>query len=457
MNVLDNEFKLDQSPLVMMNTEEREMIELLTDNNVVTNDPVFRISLKDQSTYTNLSDAYIQIRGKIRRTTDAEFAADTNITFRKGIGSLFSRCVLRINNQIVETVLNHHDGQTVKGLLHFSEDYSRSTASNMLWYKDTGDLNVSATSQQLFLTSDVGAVGANAVNIIPNFNYNSGAVARIARTRNNLTSLNVAAGQGDGLQKEFTCMIPLNQLFGFCSVDRVIINQEVAVELTRSQGYEHLQRSGGAGDGRFEVSRLSMWTPRIRPSAELDLALKSSMSAGLASDYLFNTWNSYTSQPLVSGTNTYRVLTTSENILYAFAFVRPAGFAQNNTNIQNYKANLLTCEARLNGRVYPSRRYDSLSTDEGQSRVYQDLVNYMNRSSDLSSGIQLSYDEFKKNQFIVPFDFTSKPDNWAKSPLTLEVLAEPNSNDGDLLTVVVVSQKNVQIAYAGSQATITVQ
>jgi len=279
MNVLDNEFKLDQSPLVMMNTEEREMIELLTDNNVVTNDPVFRISLKDQSTYTNLSDAYLQIRGIIKTSTGNNFSNNKTITFRKGISSLFSRAVLRINNQIVETVLNNHDGQAIKGLLHFSEDYSRSTASNMLWYKDTGDLGITvATSLRPYNHGalDGNAQAANALNVVENPDYNSGAAKRIARTR-----IGVLA------QREFTAMIPLNQIFGFCSVDRVIINQEVAVELTRSQGYEHLHRDNAvdAGvDGRFEVSRLSMWTPRIRPSPELDLALKSSMSAGLASD-----------------------------------------------------------------------------------------------------------------------------------------------------------------------------
>ena len=55
MSLLNPEYKIDESSMSMVGANEYEMIELKTDNNVVTNDQVFRISLKDQSNYTNLS------------------------------------------------------------------------------------------------------------------------------------------------------------------------------------------------------------------------------------------------------------------------------------------------------------------------------------------------------------------------------------------------------------------
>lgn len=452
MSIVETEFKIDEMPLVSMSTEERENIELLTDNVSVLDDDVFRISLKDQSTYTNLSDAYLQINFKITKEDNTAYAVEDKVALRNSVASLFSRAVLRVNNQIVETCLDVSDSFLMKSLLHYSDDYSRTTATNHLFYKDTGNKgnNDDIVKYTHSAQADPNvAVAINSLNINENPLWNFGYEKRQARCSAN---------------KVVSCLLPLNQIFGFCSVDRVIVNQEVAIELTKSQKSHHLyigKRSDNNAQsvaGKVRIERLSMWLPRIRPKPELDLAIKSSMSNGLVSNYLFNTWNAYTSPVLTAGQNTYRVLTTAEDVLYAFVVMREfQGQGITDNKVVSFKNNILTCEARLNGRVYPTRRYESVNAELGSSRAYNDLISYMNRSNDLSSGIQLSLDEYRDNQVIIPFDFTSKPFNWGKSPLTLEILVEAVANpDQHKITVVVVSRKGVQINYQGSQATIVV-
>src|SRR5210317_1104503 len=123
MSIVETEFKIDEMPLVSMSTEERENIELLTDNVSVLDDDVFRISLKDQSTYTNLSDAYLQINFKITKLDNSAYVAEDKVALRNSVASLFSRAVLRVNNQIVETCLDVSDSFLMKSLLHYSDDY----------------------------------------------------------------------------------------------------------------------------------------------------------------------------------------------------------------------------------------------------------------------------------------------------------------------------------------------
>jgi len=82
----------------------------------------------------------------------------------------------------------------------------------------------------------------------------------------------------------------------------------------------------------------------------------------------------------------------------------------------------------------------------------------MNRSGDYSSGIQLSFEDWDKTQ-IYAFDCSAQPQNWSKSPSTLEVVSNllVNNDGGDRqFSVCVVSERVAQIDYSGSQPTIAV-
>jgi len=445
MEVIPNEYKIDEMPFSMASAHEYEMNEFRSDDATITNAQNIRIQVKDLSTFTNLSNAYLEVKFRVVDSSGNAHTGLEQITLVNGVQSLFQRCVLRIQNQIVETLDEQHISSMVKGLLHYSEDFARSSGTNEFFYKDTGNLDATATSKYSHsnanAVADGQAVGVLTIN--PNADYNSGWVSRFAKTKNSAVN---------------TAIIPMATLFGFCSVDRVISGNLIAVELTRSAVEHHLHATSGVS-GKVALDKISLWCPRILPSPSIDLALKSAMGGGVRSTYKFPIYNSYVSSNLGNnaGSNVFKVLTQTEKILQVFVMLRKGALAVADPKTST-KPQFTELEIRLNGRNYPSRRYDNLQNNEGKARAYLELLKYMNRSGDYSSGIQLSFEDWDKTQ-IYAFDCSAQPQNWSKSPSTLEVVSNllVNNDGGDRqFSVCVVSERVAQIDYSGSQPTIAV-
>jgi hypothetical protein len=452
MEVIPSEYKIDEMPFSMASAHEYEMTEYRADDADVKNAQNIRIQIKDLSTYTNLSNSYLEVKFKVVNAVsdagggDVALTGDAPIAPTNGIQSVFSRCVLRVQNQIVETLDEQHISSMVKGLLHYSQDFASSAGTNEFFYVDRGNLDATATSKYSHsnAVSVTDGAGVGALTINPNPDYNSGWVSRFNKTKNS---------------QENTAIIPLSSLFGFCSVDRVISGNLIAVELTRSAVEQHLHATG-AQTGKVSFGKISLWAPRILPSPSIDLALKSAMGGGVRSTYKFPLYNSYVSSNLSNGSGTalYKVLTQTEKILQVFVMLRKGG-----VRVQDPKTATLNefneLEIRLNGRNYPSRRYDNLTNNEGKSRAYLELLKYMNRSNDYSSGIQLSYEDWQKTS-IYSFDCSAQPDNWSRSPSTLEISGNLTTAGDQAGTrqylVCVVSERMVQIDFSGSQPTVAV-
>lgn len=455
--MLSEEYKIDEPSVSLITANEENMIEYKTDNNVVDFDSVYRISYKNPSAYTNLSKSYLELQFSLVKEADGSaYNANDRVTLRKGALSLFTRAVLRINQNVVETCEDVALSKTLQSLLLFSQDYSSSAATNQFWSKDTGNLGTDANATRPYNHAAVAGQAANALNIVENPDYNSGFVERELRTRSSAV---------------VTAYIPVAHLFGFCSVNKLLSNQEISIELTKSQSSQHIHRLTATDAGKVKVNKLSWWLPNVLPKASVDLALKSQMSSGLQSEFTYYNWNAYTSPNLNAGENTFKVLTTSEDIQYAFVVMRNTTKTQDSAAEHTYRSDIQACESRLNGRNFPNRRYDQLmnganANGVGVSRVYSELLRHMNKSNNYADGIQLSYNEFVGNnangsqgQMIIPFDFTNKPDNFAGSPTNLEILITPSATavgDNVQCSVVVVSKRTAMLSYSGNKATISV-
>ena len=437
MNFVDEEYKLDTPAVVSHNADEYEMVEIRSDNLLVTNDPVFRMSLKDTSTYTNPHKGYLQVTFSVVKAADGSaYSAAENITLKNSIGCLFSRAQLRLQNQIVETVDEQHLCSHIKNIMLYSQDYQVSSATNELYYKQTGTA-LAADPAEFTTTPNEGFTSRNAA-------FNSGFKSAKDRTNNSTV---------------VTCIIPLSHVFSFCGIDRVMTGNQLDVELTRSNASDHLFRDSGAADGKVAMSSISMWLPRIRPTAELDMNLKSMLSAGVTSDYVFPAYNGYltTALPLNAGSTNNRIATLSEKVLHAFVMLRKGGQAQTDSaHLTRDEINELSC--RLNGRVYPSRRYDNLATPEGKARGYLELVRQASKSFSYADGIQLSLEDFSA-QSVYGFDFSAQDENWSKCPSTVEVVANLAASNGGAaraFAVVLVTEKQIQVSYMGGSPTINV-
>ena len=89
--------------------------------------------------------------------------------------SLFQTAQYQLNNQTIENI-NFYlpQASTMLNLVTFSDDYSRSTASNMLWYKDTGSGLVSLKRNFSVIAGDsnAAAVRAGVIDMIETYNSN---------------------------------------------------------------------------------------------------------------------------------------------------------------------------------------------------------------------------------------------------------------------------------------------
>ena len=448
INIIPTQYKLDAKPYNVLNPIEDQLAEYRSDDAVITNNQVVRIQVKDISTFTNLNRAYLEVKWKLVKAADgADYAAAEKVALAGHVACLFSRAVLRIQNSIIETVDEAHLCAQIKSALHFSDDYSKSTATNQFYFKDTGTL-LDASTDALRPYNNGAGVGVNLLEIEENPLYNKGAAIRIQRNLNSAVA---------------TAYIPLSFLFGFCQVDRLMTGNTISVELTRSSAVEHIIRNAAAGDAKVEFQKMSLWCPRLLPSPALELSLKSAMGGGLKSVYKYPVFNAYTSDTLAgTGSTNFRVLTQSEEIKNVFVMVRQVPGTQlisKNKTLNEFDE----LEIRINGQTYPGRRYDNLraaagvDVTEGRTRAYTDLLHYLNKNRDVSTGIQLDRLDFE-NRSIYHFDTSAHPLNWAKSSTTLEVACNTTGLSGvdRQIVCVVVSERTCTVNYGGSQPTVSI-
>ena len=428
-----DQFNIESERPSVMESQEYEYQEIQTDNSVVNNDQQFRMELKDTSSFTNLNRGYLQVRFKLETALGVDFAGNDNVALNSSIGTLFSRAVLRINNMVVESTDNCHLVNALKPIVLYSRDYSESTSTNEMFYLHSGD----ALDSTITPYAKAGAT-INDLVISDNTNYNQGHAK--ARARLNNSSV-------------VTAIIPLENLVDFASVDRVITNCNVALELTRSQPSYHLFSDGVAAAARVNVLKMSLWLPRIVPQPELEMELKSQFAAGVVSNFRFSKWNGYLPTPVArAGTHNIRVATMSERVLGVFIQAKASAITQQVNS--NKTENVLTdVFCRLNGKQYPNRSYSSLKVDDSEkSRAYLQLLDYQSRGADVNSGVQLSRRGWD-NQSIYYVNTEAQQSNDSKSPTTVEVQC---TTDGACqLHIVLVTEKQVSISYAGSQPQVT--
>lgn len=97
------------------------------------------IETKNLNDYLLPHKAMLEVRGKLVQTDGNDFPALTNITLVNNGWSLFKSIRYKIDGHEVEYVSDHLPiASTILNLVKFSDDYSRSTATNMFWYRDTG-------------------------------------------------------------------------------------------------------------------------------------------------------------------------------------------------------------------------------------------------------------------------------------------------------------------------------
>ena len=439
MSLIETQYELVNPTMTMRSTENAYFSEIRTDNTTITNDTQFRLQLKNLNDYINLSKSYLEVKFKIKKGAGLNLDPADITTLQNGLTSLFNRMVLRVNGSIVEDVNESNMVGLIKSILHYSDDYLKSVGSNGFYYKETG---VGAIDGAAEYSNPSGEIVAR------NANYNNGYVQRFA------------------LSKESSlvcCALPLHELFGFCSVDRVMKNCDVSIELTKASADASV--CGAVANAYVEMDKISWWVSVQRPSPQVELALNAQLAQGVVSEWKFPFATGYQSSSfpaLTSGRQNFRVSTTAERPLYAFAMLRGA---TESVLLNNQVSNSAVSEIalRVNGIQHPQQAYqpgkDAAGNYNDFARVYADVLDYMNKDSDYSNGGTLLRNDFVNMTSVFAFDLTASPPSITSSPieLTCEFTLDGTNNTTDTkLFVMVITERSIILTFRGSSAVVSV-
>ena len=267
-------FQINESNLIDNSITEFEYIEYLPrDSNNMNKDVQHIFETKDEDVFLLPHKAFLETRGKLQANADANYNNHEVISLENNGWSLFQTAQYQLNNQTIENI-NFYlpQASTILNLVSFSDDYSKSTASNILWYKDTGTGGVSLKQN---FTNVAGDANANAVragvrNLVETYNNNQQANLDF-KTRQNITTGN----------KQITLMLPLLQIFGFCrDIDKVFCSVKHSLILDREISNNYIMRANGVAAGKFNINYISLWMPKAKPSLRVESEIDSLLVKG---------------------------------------------------------------------------------------------------------------------------------------------------------------------------------
>ena len=377
--VVSQHLQVFDEPIVDDSTTEFEYIEYLPrDSNNMNKDGQYIIETIDSDQYLLPHKAVLEVRGRLVKQADgSDYNDDDAITLVNGGWSLFKSIQFQVNNQIVEDINLHlpqasTEPRPVQRRLIV---YGRSTATNMLWYRDTASGSSSgnefAPADEIIAAGDV-ADGANITgasfrthfSIARNAQYNSG-----FRSRQLITT-------GD---KDVCMFLPLSSVLGFCKdIDTVVVGVKHGLVLTRQDSANVIHKDAEVADGKFQIKHLSLLMPKVTPSLEVASQIEQKLVSGFMKSLYFEQCRIYRQQyGAAELTPTWRVTTNNSEQLPTHVFIAFAAATRDNNQQQSNQvfdhATVKRIQVRINSTQYPDREletnFDVASRNYGRAYI----------------------------------------------------------------------------------------
>src|SRR5664279_1747098 len=131
--------QLFEEPMTDDSITDFEYVEYVTRDSDVNKDGQRIIETQDLDQYLLPHKAVLEIRGRLQKNDNTNYNAGDKITLVNNGWCLFQSAQYQVNNNTVEDInLYLPQASTMMNLVMFSDDYSRSTSTSMMWHKDTG-------------------------------------------------------------------------------------------------------------------------------------------------------------------------------------------------------------------------------------------------------------------------------------------------------------------------------
>ena len=295
----------------------------------------------------------------------------------------------------------------IKNLIEYNPSYAESVGTNEYYFLDTSRNADGSkyTRRQVTHRQNAANTGDQAVLMLDDVNptYNKGFAARKALL---------------GASAEVNCEIPLNRYSFFEELqDKLLPNMKIDLDIEFEDDNNFIWR-GGAADAagtsyRLIITRLQLFVPRLVFNSEGQKLYMENYLKPSKWTYLKEV--GYTSNVMTQGTGHFRITNGIKKPRHVFVFII------NNANLNNQLQNpflyntfsvstdprtLTRCHLEVgNGKEYPRIHYKPL---RDPSRVFRDVMKYVNANNDLQGGTLLNITKFKELYPFIYFDLTKQ-------------------------------------------------
>jgi hypothetical protein len=406
-----------ESPIENNSTESYEYVEYREINVEVKALKKYKIPAKDLNVWIHPHNSYLHLKGKVLKS-DGTALLDTDMATLTNNGfNLFSTAKYRIGDKEIESIDYVGIGTTVLNLVDFSDDYAKSAASNMFWFKDTANsteinrIIYDSTDKQTKLKESDTTLENLVMKIKGNHNFNEGFLERWKLTKSS---------------KQISLFLPLNRLFGFCKdINRVFKGLPHEIELEKNLDDNVIHRSG-TDTYKFEISHLSWFVPIVTPSLTTMAKLETYLATGAINSLFWESYNVYRTDIRDDKNVQLRITSTQHKPSHIFVVFQKKSRTENQaeTNMVFDHMNLSKIQVKVGNKKVPEETYacdfSPLSLD--YSRIYTSFLSAGYKNIDVDTGTVISYNDFAKLFPIFHFDLTSQETSIFENSTTPEII-----------------------------------
>ena len=362
----------------------------------------------DNTGETNPFDWYnarLSVNFKVNKLAHhAAIAVGDNIGTVNGSNSLIKKLIVKAKGATVYDCDYANQCVNIKNLLEYNPSYAKSTGTNEYYFLDTSrhtDVNKYTTDR----VAHTDQAGNQAKQMVDGDNPNN--------------NKGFAAGKVLlGASAEVNCEIPLNRYSFFEELqDKLLPNMRIELNIEFDSD-KNLIWGGGADDAagtsyRLIITRLQLFIPRLIFNSEGQKLYMEDYLKPYKWTYLKEAVQ--TMNPTNQKIGHFRITNGINKPRHVFVFFI------NNYSLSNQKQNtflydtfklakndvtLRRCHLEVgNGNDYPSLHY---TPTEDTSRVFRDVMKYVNANNDLQGGTLLNISNYKSLYSFIYFDLTKQ-------------------------------------------------
>ena len=347
-------------------------------------------------------NARLSVDFKVDKLADhATLALDDHNGMVNGSNTLIKKLNVTANGRPVYDCDYANHCVNIKNLVKYNPSYAKSVGTNEFYFPDTSR----SAEEENYQKRDVVRQGGGNGEVLEDVNttYNEGFAARKALL---------------GVSTVVNCEIPLNRYSFFEELqDKLLPNMKIDLDIEFEDDKNLIWRQGAADAAgtsyRLIIKRLQLFVPRLVFNSEGQKLYMENYLKPYKWTYLKEAV--FTSNISTQNSGHFRITNGISKPRHVFVFFinnanindqRYNLFLNNTFSISTNPRTLTRCHLEVgNGNEYPRLHY---KPTEDPSRVFRDVMKYVNANNDLQGGTLLSITNFKELYPFIYFDLTKQ-------------------------------------------------